>query len=127
MKRTIFIVLCCLAVVFSAGCSRSYSKDLLGSYEELERIMSVYSAQPDKLMPALDDYIARNREVWCRVVEAESRVDSDTIDRDYSMNEKQIVEILKKILNLDLVIQDNLRDDPEALRAYMQRVANIGC
>ena len=43
------------------------------------------------------------------------------------MNEKQIVEILKKILNLDLVIQDNLRDDPEALRAYMQRVANIGC
>ena len=49
MKRTIFIVLCCLAVVFSAGCSRSYSKDLLGSYEELERIMSVYSAQPDKL------------------------------------------------------------------------------
>lgn len=114
-------------MVFSAGCKRSYSKDLLGSYEELERIMSLYSAQPDKLMPSLDAYIAKNREVWCRVVAAEDSAKMEDIDRDHAMNEKQIVEVLNKILNLDLVIQDNLRDDPKALSAYMQRVANIGC
>ena len=89
--------------------------------------MSLYSAQPDKLMPALDAYIAKNREVWCRVVAAEESAKIEDIDRDHAMHEKQIVEVLNKILNLDLVIQDNLRDDPEALSAYMQRVANIGC
>lgn len=127
MKRFIFACLLCLCALLSVGCNRSLSKDLLASYEELEQIMTLYASNPEKLMPALDAYIADNRAVWCRVVNSEGVADSDDIARDYSMYEKQITKVLSRIVNLDLAIQDNLRDDPEAFRAYMKRVANIGC
>ena len=48
-----------------------------------------------------------------------------TVDRQLNVRSAQINQTIQNIIDLDLAIQDHLKDDPQMLSAYMDRIRKI--
>lgn len=127
MKRVGMFLLMIVFAALVLGCQRSPAKDLYESYLELEQIMTHYSSEPEKLIPALDAYIETNRDLWCHTKFLEKEWSQERIDKDFSMWEHRLTAVMGRIVDLDLLIQDNLLNNPEQLNAYEERIRRIDC
>ena len=122
IKVILVSVLC--AFVFCA-CSPSPVDVIYDVYASLEYIMRSHLDEPDALIAEINAYADANRE---RLRAARKACDEMGRDRKIRMIDQrldELNEIVLKLANLDLEIQDRLEDDPVRLDAYRMSIRNI--
>ena len=120
---TILFLACTLLF---AACAEKHSVQMTKSVQELETILSSHVEDIDGMLPELDAYIVKYQPLWDRNFHIFERMNGDDVVRELSTQLKTLDESYLHILNLDLEIQDILRDDPVRLKAYQDRIRRIG-
>ena len=123
-----FIAIILYALVFlSVSCAPDPWEQVVGTLDEIETVMRQNVEDPDKLIAELDRVIETKHPV---IKEAHQRIIyEDSIskgERKLNVNKKKLLDVVSRITDLDLEIQDRLRDDPQKLNAYMERVNQLG-
>lgn len=129
MKQICLIV---AFLLFSAplltACSPSPAQQLLDSYRDLASVMERYADDPLHLFDAMDDCIARYQPLWQKThaLDTSDEREKSAVEKSFQMHKQDFYDEILNLVNLDLQIQDQLKNDPELLRAYMERIQKIG-
>ena len=123
MKKVLFILICCL---WLTACGKNQTEQILESMQAVEMAMRLNVDNPEGLFAALDECIQKYQPVWDKSAILMDTMDYDTYLREYNLQVEALREVQLSIINLDLEIQDHLRDNPEMLQKYYQKLAQLG-
>ncbi len=118
--------LICAAMFLCIACAPDPWDQVLGTLDEVETVMRVNVEDPDKLLSELDRVISSSRPV---LRDAHSRIINGSVsegERKLNVNKQRFLDVVSRITDLDLEIQDRLKDDPQKLNAYIERVNQLG-
>ena len=125
MHKLISLILCLVAFLL-ISCAPDPWDQVVGSLNELETVMRQNVEDPDKLIVELDRLIETKQP---ELRDAHQRIINGSVstgDRKLNANKQKLLDVIVRITDLDLEIQDRLRDDPQKLYAYMKRVNQLG-
>ena len=123
MKKLLLLILCCL---WLTACSKNQPEQILESMQAVEMAMRLNVDTPEGLFKALDECIQKYQPVWEKSAILLDTMDYDAYVREYNLQVEALRDVQLSILNLDLEIQDHLRDNPEMLQKYYQKLAQLG-
>lgn len=126
MKHLFSLILCFFLALSITSCSKNPFEMQLESLQALEQAMRMNVDNPEALFLALDQCIEKYTPVWEQIAVATEHNSLDTLNRQINLKNEPLREVLNNIIDLDLEIQDRFKNDPELLRAYMERVRRIG-
>jgi len=81
---------------------------------------------PDALILKLGHWANENQLAWEKIRNEYAQLSETGIERELSAYEKRIRQTMTNILDLDLEIQDRLRNDPERMSGYQQAFRRTG-
>ncbi len=126
MKRVIFLLIFVLCLCAFTGCGKNQSELILESLQAVETAMRQNVDNPEKLFAELDECIEKYAPVW----EASSHLlehrTKASFKKEFNLQIEDLRTVSQEIVDLDLEIQDRLKDQPELLKAYGERVRRIG-
>ena len=125
MKKFLFafIILCLL---FCASCGKNQTEQILESMQAVEMAMRLNVDNPEGLFKALDECIEKYKPLWEKNTHLFDTMSYDAYIREYNLQVEDLRKVQLSIVNLDLEIQDNLRDNPEMLQKYYQKLSELG-
>ncbi|MCL2326630.1 MAG: hypothetical protein FWC40_09080 [Proteobacteria bacterium] len=118
-----------LPIVLAAAllaCSPAPSAQVLESLNSIESIMRQNRRDPDALILKLGHWANENQLAWEKIRNEYAQLSETGIERELSAYEKRIRQTMTNILDLDLEIQDRLRNDPERMSGYQQAFRRTG-
>ena len=113
-------------MLLCTACAPDPWDQVIGTLCEIETVMRQNVDNPDRLMTELDRVIVSSGPV---LEDAHRRIINGSAsegERKLNVNKKRLLEITGNITDLDLEIQDRLKDDPQKLNAYIERVNRLG-
>jgi len=81
---------------------------------------------PDALTLKLDQWVKENQPAWEKIRREYAQLSETGIERELGAYEKRIRQTMTNILDLDLEIQDRLRNDPQRMADYQQAFRRTG-
>ncbi len=90
-----------------------------------ETAMRVNVDKPDTLLQSMDACIDKYQDVWTEARTKLINSRPSAVDRQLNVNSVEINRTTQNIIDLDLAIQDHLKDNPQMLSAYMNRIRRI--
>ena len=123
MKKYIISIFI-LSMIAFFGCSKGAAKQDLESLKCIENAMHRNIDQPESLFSELDVCIEKYHPVWENPVDEVKYQDS--LEREYNIYGAELKATIQNIIDLDLAIQDQLKDKPELRKEYMKRIERIG-
>lgn len=121
--RNILFVFCAWLIL---GCTPDPWEAVSESLNELETILSTNMERPENVIGALDNYLERNHIIWRQNEEYFEKASVSEIERKINAYKQNYNERMRRILDLDLEMQDQLARDPVLLQQYMERIHRIG-
>ena len=106
------------------GCNKGTAKQDLESLKCIENAMHRNMDEPESLFSDLDACIEKYHSVWEIPID-EIKYYYD-LDREYSIYGTELKSTIQNIIDLDLAIQDHLKDKPELRKEYLKRIERIG-
>ena len=94
--------------------------------QAVETAMRLNVDNPEGLFKALDECIVKYQPVWDKGLHLLDTRSKDSYMREYNLQVEELRKVQLSIINLDLEIQDHLRDNPEMLQKYYQKLGEIG-
>lgn len=125
MKHYIYSILF-LCLLFCTSCGKNHTEQVLESMQAVETAMRQNVNNPEGLFAALDSCIEKYQPVWDKGAHILDTMSRDSYLREYNLQVEALRKVQLSIINLDLEIQDNLRDNPEMLQKYYQKLGEIG-
>jgi len=116
----------CAAMFLCIACAPDPWDQVLGTLDEVESVMRLNVEDPDKLISELDRVIETSRPV---LRDAHRRIihgSASEGERKLNVKKQKFLDVVNRITDLDLEIQDRLKDDPQKLNAYIARVNQLG-
>ena len=113
-----------LCIILS-GCQKEPVSRILESMQCFETAMRQNVDKPDPLLKSMDNCIEKYQDVWTEARTELMQSRTTTVDRQLNVHSAQINQTIQNIIDLDLAIQDHLKDDPQMLSAYMDRIRRI--
>lgn len=124
MKKYIISIFI-LSMIGFFGCSSQRSaKQDLESLKCIETAMHRNVDQPETLLSELDICIEKYHSMW-EITRDEDKY-HDLIEREYNVYSTELKHTIQNIVDLDLAIQDQLKDKPELRKEYIKRIERIG-
>ena len=123
MKKHI-ISICIVSMIVFFGCNKGTAKQDLESLKCIENAMHRNMDEPESLFSDLDACIEKYHSVWEIPID-EIKYYYD-LDREYSIYGTELKSTIQNIIDLDLAIQDHLKDKPELRKEYLKRIERIG-
>lgn len=94
--------------------------------QAVETAMRLNVDNPEGLLKALDECIEKYQPVWDKSAHLLESKSYDSYMREYNLQVEELRKVQLSIINLDLEIQDNLRDNPDMLQKYYQKLGQLG-
>ena len=107
------------------GCQKDPVSRILESMHCFETAMRVNVDKPDTLLQSMDACIDKYQDVWTEARTKLINSRPSAVDRQLNVNSVEINRTTQNIIDLDLAIQDHLKDNPQMLSAYMNRIRRI--
>ena len=119
----VFISLCML---WTASCARDPWGDIVSTLNDVEFAMRTHVDDPDVLISELDRIIEKSGPALAEAHRQIDNTDQMTRERWLNIYKKDLLSTITRITDLDLEIQDRLKDNPEKLNAYISRINRLG-
>ena len=123
-KYIIFSILALLCTTIY-GCQKEPVSRILESMQCFETAMRTNVDKPEPLLQSMDNCIEQYQDVWTEARTELMNNRPSTVDRQLNVNSVEINHTVQNIIDLDLAIQDHLKDNPQMLSAYMERIRRI--
>ena len=94
--------------------------------QAVEMAMRLNVDNPEGLFAALDECIEKYKPVWEKNINLFDTMSYDAYMRENNLQVDALRNVQLSIVNLDLEIQDNLRNNPEMLQKYYQKLGELG-
>lgn len=121
-----FFVLLFLCLLFCTSCGKNHTEQVLESMQAVELAMRLNVDNPEGLFAALDQCIEKYKPVWEKSAHLLDTKSYESYMREYNLQVEELRKVQLSIINLDLEIQDNLKDNPEMLQKYYQKLGQLG-
>lgn len=108
------------------SCGKNPSENQLESLIAVETALRMNVDNPDEMFRALDACIEQYRPVWQTMGHLHESRSEDSIKKEQGLQEAKIRDVMLRIVDLDLEIQDRYLSQPEILKAYHERISKIG-
>ncbi len=126
MKKFILVFISLMLAFGLGACAPKPEVTLVDSLKSIESVMRKNLEEPDRLIAELGAYADANQQAWVDMKRAFNAMSRDDYMRIIDHKQDDIRELMLKIMNLDLEFQDQLRNDPVRLAAYMATLKKIG-
>ncbi len=121
-----FFALVFICLLFCTACGKNHPEQVLESMQAVELAMRMNVDNPEGLFAALDECIVKYKPVWKKSAHLLETKSYESYMREYNLHVEALQKVQLSIINLDLEIQDNLRNDPEMLQKYFQKLEELG-
>lgn len=126
MKKFILGFICLILAFCLGACAPKPEVTLVDALQNIESIMRKNMEEPDRLIAELGAYADANQQAWAEMKRTFNAMSRDDYMRIIDHKQDDIREGMLKIMNLDLEFQDQLKNDPKRMAAYMAAVKKIG-
>lgn len=122
------ITLLALVLLFAlvAGCSHDPLERSIERFDALTVLLEANKSEPEKLLTEMDKFLETHNAEWSADRAELEAMDRDTQTKLEAKHEREMERAFKAFMDVSLEIQENLKDNPEALHAFVERLDKIG-
>ena len=122
MRHYILFFILFIVSMMVTSCSKEPIKLVLDSMHCMENAMRINLDKTEALLSEMDVCIEKYRPIWEQTPDLYSQYSDESLRKEIIIYVTEYNKTLQHIMDLDLAIQDRLKDNPQMRAEYMKRI-----